>query len=256
MGKELLIIIPAYNEEESIGAVLKRMYEAKIDEIGDILVINDGSQDNTEKIVRSFKVNIINQVSNMGYGAALQVGYKYAEQKGYEYVIQLDADGQHDICNIKMIYDCLKNKDDRFLEKPDIVIGSRFLSDNSTMKVSKIKQLAIYFFKLVIKIFTQNVITDPTSGLQGLNRMAFSCYAVYGNFDLRYPDINMIMQMIILGYNIKEVPAVMHERQAGKGMHSGIIKPIKYMVLISLSTFSIILRNRKGHFAAGKERSR
>lgn len=256
MRKELLIMIPAYNEEESIGVVLKKIYEAGIDEIGDILVINDGSKDNTEKVVRNFKVVILNQVSNMGYGSALQVGYKYAEKEGYEYVIQIDADGQHDICNIKMIYDYLKNKDHEFTETPDIVIGSRFLSDISTMKISKIKHIAISFFRLVIKIFTQNNITDPTSGLQGLNRMAFTYYAGYGNFDYRYPDINMIIQMIMLGYNIKEIPAVMHERKSGEGMHSGIIKPIKYMVIITLSTISIILRNRKSPYIIGKERAR
>jgi glycosyltransferase involved in cell wall biosynthesis len=256
MRKELLIMIPAYNEEESIGVVLNKMYEASIDEIGDILVINDGSQDNTEKVVRNFKVSILNQVSNMGYGSALQVGYKYAKKEGYKYVIQLDADGQHDICNIKMIYEALKNKDHRFTETPDIVIGSRFLSDSVTFKISKLKQSAILFFRLMIKIFTKNHITDPTSGLQGLNRNAFTYYAGYGNFDHQYPDINMIIQMIMNCYNIKEIPAVMHERKSGEGMHSGIIKPMKYMVIITLSTISIILRNRKNSCVNGKEQTR
>ena len=244
MRKELLIIIPAYNEENNIGSVLNKMYEEGIDEIGDILVINDGSKDNTEKVVSSLKVNIINQVINMGYGSALQLGYKYAEKKGYEYVIQLDADGQHDICNIRNIYNCLKNEESICLDKPDIIIGSRFLSDSSTMKISKLKHIAISFFRLIIKIFTKNNITDPTSGLQGLSRSAFTYYAGYGNFDYRYPDINMIIQMIMLGYSVKEIPAVMHERKAGQGMHSGVIKPIKYMILIMLSTLSIMIRNK------------
>lgn len=256
MRKELLIIIPAYNEEESIGIVLNKMNDAGLNEIGDILVINDGSKDNTEKVVKSLKVNILNQVTNMGYGSALQVAYKYAEKKGYEYVIQLDADGQHDICNIKIIYDCLKNKDNRFKETPDIVIGSRFLKESVTFKISKAKHIAISFFRLVIKIFTENNITDPTSGLQGLNRRAFAYYAGYGNFDYRYPDINMIIQMIMQGYNIKEIPAIMHERKTGEGMHSGIIKPIKYMVIITLSTLSIILRNRKNSYGFRKVRAR
>lgn len=254
MGKQLLVMMPAYNEEASIGTVLNSIFEAGIDEIADILVINDGSSDNTENIVRNFKVTIINQVKNMGYGSALQVGYKYAEKKGYKYIIQLDADGQHDISNIKIIYDCLQNEDHRYTETPDIVIGSRFLNNSSTMKISKIKYIAIFFFRMVIKIFTKNNITDPTSGLQGLNRMAFTYYSGYGNFDYRYPDINMIIQMIMLGYSIKEIPAVMHERKAGNGMHSGIIKPMKYMVIIMLSTLSIILRNRKHNYVMGKEK--
>lgn len=256
MDKELLIMLPAYNEEKNIEIVLNKIYEAGIDEISDILVINDGSQDNTEKVARNFKVTILNQVCNMGYGAALQVGYKYAEKKDYEYVIQLDADGQHDICNIITIYDCLKNKDCIFTEIPDIVIGSRFLCDSGTIKISKLKNIAISYFRLMIKIFTKNNITDPTSGLQGLNRRAFAYYAGYGNFDYRYPDINMIIQMIMQGYNIKEIPAVMHERKTGEGMHSGIMKPIKYMVLMTLSTINIILRNRKNPYVIGEERAR
>lgn len=255
MNKELLIMIPAYNEEDSIEVLLNRMYETGIDAIGDILVINDGSQDNTEKAARNFKVSVLNQAVNMGYGSALQVGYKYATKNGYEYVIQMDADGQHDIGNIKTIYDSLKNKDLRFTETPDIIIGSRFLSDNGTIKISKIKRFAISFFRFVIKIFTKNNITDPTSGLQGLNRLAFTYYAGYGNFDYRYPDINMIIQMIMKGYKIKEIPAVMHERKAGKGMHSGVIKPIKYMILITLSTLNIMLRNKKDSYFVGKERT-
>jgi glycosyltransferase involved in cell wall biosynthesis len=254
--KELLIIIPAYNEEESIGTVIKSIYEAGLNEVADILVVNDGSRDNTEKVVRELKVSILNQVNNMGYGSALQVGYKYAKKNGYEYVIQLDADGQHDICNIMRLYDCLRTKDEKFKENPDIVIGSRFLSDSTAFKISKIKRFAISLFRLVIKFITKEVITDPTSGLQGLNRMAFTYYAGYGNFDCRYPDINMIIQMIMQGFIIKEIPAVMHERKAGTGMHSGIIKPVKYMVIITLSTLSVILRNRKKTFASGKERAR
>lgn len=256
MKKELLIIIPAYNEEESIGAILNDIKKAGLLKIADVLVINDGSQDNTEKIVRDLKIPVLNQVNNMGYGSALQVGYKYAQKNGYEYVIQLDADGQHDVCNIMMLYDCLRNKDERFEEKPDIIIGSRFLNGSVTFKISKIKKFAISLFRLVIKFITKETITDPTSGLQGLNRMAFTYYAGFGNFDYRYPDINMIIQMVMQGFIIKEIPAIMHERKAGAGMHSGILKPMKYMVIITLSTLSIILRNRKKYFARGKERAR
>lgn len=244
MKKELLIIIPAYNEEENLSKLLKHMFKSGIDKIGDILVVNDGSIDNTELVARQSNVSVMSLVCNMGYGSALQVGYKYASKMGYEYVIQMDADGQHDICNISKIYECLKQNGDSSAMY-DIVIGSRFLSDESTFKVSILKNITISFFKLIIKMVTNFYITDPTSGLQGLNRKTFTYYAKYGNFDYKYPDINMIIQMLMLGYTIKEIPAVMHERENGKSMHSGIIRPIKYMVIISLSTLSIILRSRK-----------
>jgi glycosyltransferase involved in cell wall biosynthesis len=242
MKKDLLIIIPAYNEQESIDILLDKMYSLKIDKIGDIVVINDGSQDDTEKVVRQHNVTIINKVCNMGYGSALQVGYKYAKKNGYDYVIQIDADGQHDINNINTIYNYFKNYGD---DTPDIIIGSRFLEKNNNLYISRIKYIAISFFRLVIKVTTKENITDPTSGLQGLNKKAFSYYAGYGNFEYRYPDINMIIQMIMRGYIIKEIPAIMYDRKTGESMHSGIIRPIKYMVLILLSTLNILIRNRK-----------
>lgn len=253
MERELLIIIPAYNEGENIAGFIETIKKDKIEEIADILVINDGSIDDTEAVVRANGIDIISKPLNMGYGSTLQLGYKYASSHNYKYVIQIDADGQHDVSNIKNIKYALEGKFNKSGVPPDIVIGSRFLSRESEMKISLIKNIAITFFKMTIKMFTNQNITDPTSGLQGLNRAAFTHYAQYGNFDYRYPDINMIIQMIMMGYKIEEIPAKMYSRTSGESMHSGIFKPIAYMVIISLSTISIILRQRKDYYSLRKK---
>lgn len=242
MHKKVLVIIPAYNEEESIGEFMNKLFNAKIDEWADVLIIDDGSVDDTVKNAKEFKVKVISQIYNLGYGAALQLGYKYAEKEGYEYVIQLDADGQHDVCNIERIYEALTSKTGA---NPDIVIGSRFLKESVSFKVSGMKKIVIIFFRWIIKTIGKIEVTDPTSGLQGLNKKAFSYYGEYGNFDYKYPDINMIMQMVLLGFSIKEIPAVMHERTSGSSMHNGIIKPIIYMVLMMMSTLNTIIRSKK-----------
>lgn len=241
LKKELLIILPVYNEEEIIGHFIDQMKEQKINELGDVLLIDDGSTDNTRKIIEKKQIKVISKPFNLGYGSTLQLGYKYATTHNYQYIIQLDGDGQHDLSNIQVIYDALVCDE----EQPDIVIGSRFLSADNEMVVSKLKKKTIAFFNKTIHFFTKENITDPTSGLQGLNRSAFSYYAQYGNFDYQYPDINMIIQMLLMGYTMKEVPAYMHNRTTGTGMHSGIIKPIRYMVLISLSTLGILIRKRE-----------
>lgn len=253
MGRELLIIIPAYNEEENIGDFIQEMKKSKLEDIADILVINDGSTDNTETVVRQCEIDIINKPLNMGYGSTLQLGYKYAKEYNYQYIIQIDGDGQHDVSNIQVIIDALKGEGSISTERPDIVIGSRFLSSENEMRVSWLKKIAIGFFKKIIRVFTEKDITDPTSGLQGLNRNAFTYYANYGNFDYRYPDINMIIQMIMMGFKIEEVPAKMYPRKSGISMHSGVFKPIAYMVLMSLSTISIILRQRKNYYKLRKK---
>lgn len=243
--KRILMIIPAYNEEESIGQLLDNMTQQHIQEQVDVLIINDGSKDKTAEIVREKGYKVISQIFNMGYGAALQTGYKYAAQQGYEYLLQLDADGQHDLKNVFAICEKLGVDATKPGEYPDIVIGSRFLQGSQSFYISPLKKVAINFFRFLIKKNTGCVLTDPTSGLQGLSRRAFSFYAGYSNFDLKYPDMNMVIQMLLLGYKIEEFPAIMHERKAGVSMHTGLLKVGKYMVLMTLSSWNAYSRYRK-----------
>ena len=162
--KEVLIIIPAYNEEKNINKVLDKLEEPEITEIADILVMNDASSDNTNWIVKQRNHAVVTHIFNLGYGSALQLGYKYAIRRNYKYVIQMDADGQHDVCNILNIYKALKTKyNDSY---PDIVLGSRYLKDSSPYKTSFLKELAYSIFRTFIKMSTGKTIMDPTTGLQ------------------------------------------------------------------------------------------
>ena len=101
-------------------------------------------------------------------------------------------------------------------------------------------------FRFLIRIGTGKKITDPTTGLQGLSRRAFGFYALYNHFDDKYPDANMIMQMMLLGYRVKEIPAVMHVRTEGVSMHSGL-KPIVYMFRMTFSIIAVWLREKLYH---------
>lgn len=243
MKKEVLIIIPAYNEEISIRTTLQSLQSPELTEIADILVINDASSDNTGAIARELGVPVITHVFNLGYGSALQIGYKYAVRNQYQYVIQMDSDGQHDACNVLPIYKALQTADAEGV-CPDIVIGSRFLEGSRTFPISWMKKLAILYFRKLIRLLTKQNITDPTSGLQGLDRKAFLYYSQYNHFDAAYPDANMLIQMGLLGYQIREIPAVMHARVSGTSMHSGILKPAAYMVIMSMNIFHIWIRCR------------
>ena len=209
--KELLIIIPAYNEEKNIERVLEELERPEIAEIADILVMNDASSDSTNAIRRK-----------------------------YSYVIQMDADGQHDVCNIPVIYQRLKQQDADG-RCPDIVLCSRFMEGSAEYPVSATKKLAYGFFRWMIKISTGRKIADPTTGLQGLNRRAFLYYSKYKHFDDKYPDANMIIQMQLLGFRIDEIPAVMHARSCGTSMHSGL-KPVVYMFRMVFSIIGVVFR--------------
>jgi len=242
---EVLIIIPAFNEEASIGTLLEELEGSEIWDIADILVINDASSDMTSFISRQHNVTTVSHLFNLGYGSALQLGYKYAVRRKYKYVIQMDADGQHDISNILKIYGRMTEKDANG-RKPDIVIGSRFMNGSVSFPVSSLKRWVIGFFRWTIKRTVGKSITDPTSGLQGLSRRAFSYYSLYQNFDNNYPDANMIIQMLMLGYEVVEIPARMHKRKAGVSMHAGFVKPMIYMMIMPLSIFSVFFRVKMG----------
>lgn len=238
--KEVLVIMPTYNEEKNISGLLQKLNVPEIREVADVLVINDASQDRTGGVVRACGNDMITHVYNLGYGSALQLGYKYAARKGYRYVIQMDADGQHDVCNVLKLYQELKipGADGSY---PDIVLGSRFMEGSSDFPVSMAKRFAFWLFRGIVFCETGRRIADPTTGLQGLNRRTFLFYSNYGHFDNRYPDANMLIQMLLLGFQIREIPAVMHARMSGVSMHSGL-KPVVYMFRMFFSILAVCFR--------------
>lgn len=240
--KEVLIIIPAYNEEKNIVNVLKQLEQPKIAAIADVLVMNDASSDGTNWVTKARNHAVVTHVFNLGYGSGLQLGYKYAIRKGYRYVIQMDADGQHDVCNVLTIYSELKRKDEKGLE-PDIVLGARFMKGSGEFPVSFAKRIAFVLFRNMIRIGTGKRITDPTTGLQGLSWRTVLFYSKYNHFDDKYPDANMIMQMLLLGFQVREVPAIMHPRTEGVSMHSGL-KPIVYMFRMTFSIIAVWIREK------------
>jgi glycosyltransferase involved in cell wall biosynthesis len=217
---KVLVVIPAYNEAENIEKVLK---EIKKDiDYADILVINDCSKDNTYEIVKKNGVKCITNVFNMRYAMAVQVGIKYAYQNGYDYVIQMDGDGQHIASEAEKLYKEAKNTN------ADIVIGSRYIKDMG-YPCPLFRRIGTKMFEKMIKLFTKRRIADPLSGFQCLNRRVIEKYSKIGNYP-EFPDANLVIEMLLTGYKIVEVPVKMRLRESGESMHSGIIKPIKYMI--------------------------
>lgn len=217
---KILVVIPAYNESENIEKVLK---EIKKDiNYADILVINDCSKDNTREIVEKNKVKCITNIFNMRYARAVQVGIKYARDNNYDYVIQMDADGQHIASEAEKLYKDAKKTN------ADIVIGSRYLVDTG-YPCPFFRKIGTKFFAGIVRLFTGKKIADPLSGFQCLNKDVINYYAGCGNYP-EYPDANLVIEMLLKGYKIVETPVKMRVRETGESMHSGIWKPIKYMV--------------------------
>ena len=230
-----LIIIPAYNEGTNIGRVLDEL--ASLNLGIDIVIVNDGSKDQTASIATSKGVKVISHPFNLGYGGALQTGFKYAVKMGYDHIIQFDGDGQHNAANLKSMINSLETADS------DIVIGSRFIAGGS-FKAGFFKMLVIRMMSSLIKLTTNTVITDPTSGFKGYQKDVFTYNSKFNNFPDDYPDADILIKMLKLGYKAKEIPIHVRQRESGVSMHSGL-KPIIYLVQILVSILIITLRNEK-----------
>ncbi len=230
--KDLLVIVPAYNEEMNITNVVNELRE-DIKE-ADILVINDCSTDNTPKILEEMKVNYITTPFNLRYAGGVQTGFKYASAKGYKYVAQFDGDGQHVASELNKMFQKMKEED------VDIMIGSRF-KEQTEYKHPFFRRIGTALFQKVIKIACSKEITDPTSGLQILSKRVYTKYAKINNYP-EYPDANLIIEMLMQGYKIEEVAVKMKERIYGESMHSGIWSPISYMITMFYSIFLILIK--------------
>lgn len=233
--REALVIMPCYNEERNIRNVLSSLLELEYDV--DILVINDGSSDDTLNQVRGLNITVVSHPFNLGYGATLQTGFKYATRNGYKYIIQLDSDGQHDVKFVEAILDRLRAGD------VDLVIGSRFLSGIKQMNFGFTKKVAIVFFKNIIKFFGKKKLTDPTSGYKGMSRRLFTYYSGMGKFPNDFPDADVLIQTLRYGFKLDEIPVGMRDRTEGVSMHSGL-KPIYYMIKVTLSILIVLLREK------------
>jgi len=231
MKEKILFVIPAYNEAENIEKVLN---EIKNDApFADILVINDCSKDNTKEIVEKNGVKCITGIFNLRYAWAIQTGIKYAYQNNYDYVIQIDADGQHIASEAVKLLDTLKETNS------DIVIGSRYLI-NTGYPCPFFRRVGTRMFEFIIKVFCKQRIADPLSGFQCLNKRVIERYSRMGAYP-EFPDANLVIEMLLAGYKITEVPVKMRLREAGESMHGGIIKPIKYMInMVYTITFILI----------------
>lgn len=218
-----LVIIPAYNEEESIEKVVNSVYSENIDNC-DVLVVNDGSKDKTVEKVRNTKAILIDSPNNLGIGGAVQTGYLYAKKNNYDIAIQLDGDGQHDPKYISKLIDEIKKGN-------DLVIGSRFVGEKD-YKQTKLRMLGINLISATINFMTDTKIYDTTSGLRAVNKNIIEEFADSYPYD--YPEPITNMEVIKKGYKIKEIPVKMRQRETGKSSISPL-KSIGYMFKVILS---------------------
>ena len=229
--KKVLMIIPAYNEEKNIVKVAESInkVESKKYKI-DYVIINDGSTDNTKQVCIDNKLNFIDLPCTLGIGGAVQTGYKYAHYNDYDVAIQLDGDGQHDASYIEKLVDNIEKGN-------NLVIGSRFVADESEFKSTFLRRVGINFLSGLIKLCTGKRVYDVTSGFRAADKDLIKYFAF--NYPTDYPEPDSLVQVVKRGYKVEEVSVKMKERQGGTSSISGF-KSIYYMIKVS---FAIIIAN-------------
>lgn len=226
-----LIIIPAYNEQDSIAKVVKNLAE-KYPQY-DYIIVNDGSRDNTAAICQKSGFHLIDLPVNLGLAGAFQTGLKYAYIHGYDRALQFDADGQHLPQYIPVLEKVMQDTG------CDIVIGSRFVDKK---KPKNLRTAGSYMIALAMWITTGKKLTDPTSGMRLFNKKMIEEFAKDVNYT---PEPDTISYLLKNGASVAEVQVEMAQRTTGESY----LKPvtaIKYMLKMGISIIFIqLFRTRK-----------
>lgn len=217
-----LVIIPAYNEQESIVNLVKEVITYGYD----YLVINDCSTDNTEELLNNNNINHLCLSINLGIAGVTQVGFKYAKDHNYDCVINIDGDGQHLPKYMKSLIDEIENGS-------DYAVGSRFVTEKKPVSMRMIGSRIIC---ALIKLKTGTSVTDPTSGMRALGKRVIDEFSESMNF---YAEPDALCYILHKGYKVKEVQVEMKERETGQSYFHSPFKSIYYMIAVILSILFI-----------------
>nr|WP_281259072.1 glycosyltransferase family 2 protein [Amycolatopsis sulphurea] len=225
--RKVLIVMPALNEQASVGSVLAEVRRV-LPEI-DILVVDDGSQDQTARIAREAGAEVARLAVNLGVGGAMRTGFRYAAARDYDVVIQVDADGQHDPEEVAALLSALD-------AGADIAIGSRFAGKGAYRAVGP-RKYAMVALSLVFSRLARHKLTDVTSGFKAMGPQAIKLFAAYYPAEYLGDTVEGLVLAIRAKLTISEVPVLMRERAGGTPSHS----PVKSAVYLGRAGLALLL---------------
>lgn len=221
--KRILVIIPAYNEAAAIENTVRAVREKAPG--CDLMVINDGSTDETLHILQRGEIEHLNLRCNLGIGGCVQSGFLYACENGYDYAVQIDGDGQHDPAYILQIIEQMER------DGVDLGIGSRYVTKEG-FQSSAARRAGITFLSKLIYLTCRARVKDVTSGYRVSSKKLIAYFANHYSDD--YPEPDAIVMAVSNGFKVGEYPVIMHERTTGVSS-IGAFKSIYYMIKVSLS---------------------
>ena len=206
LNNEVLIVVPAYNEEATIARVVTGVHSIGFS----CVVIDDGSEDNTFVVAKQAGAAVLRLPFNAGVGGALRCGFRYAVENGYKAVIQCDADGQH---QSQYFYDLIRTANET---KADLVLGSRFLSFENSLDPHIVRRFAMWCLARVASHATGRKITDSTSGFRLIRQPLLDELAKHLPEYYLGDTFELLIVCGRFGYHVDEIATEMLPRQSGK----------------------------------------
>jgi glycosyltransferase involved in cell wall biosynthesis len=227
-----LAIVPALDEEESIGGVIEEI--RAFDPDFAIVVVDDGSGDRTAEVARSCGVRVLELPFNLGIGGAVQTGYRFAHEQGYELAVQIDGDGQHDPAELPAILAPI------LAGEADFVVGSRFAEQaDGAFRSSFLRRLGGRIFARLVSLIAGQRLTDTTSGFRAVNRRGIALFAAEYPHD--YPEVESTVIAAKHRLRIVEVPVRMRGRAGGRSSITPF-RSLYYMAKVLLALLVSISR--------------
>lgn len=219
----VLILIPAYNEAGSIGQVLDeiRTHMPTVD----VLVISDGSTDETAAIARGRGAMVVELPQNLGIGGAVQTGYRFAARHGYQVAVQIDADGQHDVRELPPLLSAV------LTGQADLAVGSRYVAD-SGYRGAAARRMGSWMLAHWVRLMTGQMVHDPTSGFRVAGARVVALFAQ--EYPVDYPEVETLVLLERRGFRVREYPVKMRSRTAGQSSITPA-KSIEYMIKVGLA---------------------
>ena len=204
-ANDVLVVVPAFNEVASIGQVLDEIQSHGFR----VLVIDDGSTDETSVVAHQKNAIVLSLPLNVGVGGALRCGFRYAVENGFSAVIQCDADGQHLPSHLDDLVEATNRTD------AHVMIGSRFGSEKNTHDPSLLRRFAMLALSKVAQHATKHSITDSTSGFRLIREPLLSELATHLPAYYLGDTFETVVVAGRAGYHIEEIGVAMAPRKHG-----------------------------------------
>ena len=235
----VLIIVPAYNEQEALGGLLGEIRGLSPAALGTELqtvVVDDGSSDRTAEVARQGGARVLRLCGNLGIGGAVQSGLRLAAREGFDYAVQIDGDGQHPPGELHHLLAAAKAA-----EPPDLIVGTRYHTKGDGFRSTLLRRLGSWWLRVLLR-FVHVRVTDPTSGYRLYGPRALALFDETYPYD--FPEPESLAVARAAGLRIAEVPVTMRERQGGRSSIAGF-STLYYMFKVTIAIALTYLRSRK-----------